>query len=83
MRAKPDIDFLQKRLKTAAFIRAVRKRLGFTQARLAETLGVSRENICRYESRTNPQSPPGWVILELIALRDRMIAGGEQGSHEE
>ena len=50
---------------TGAQIRELRKRLGYTQAKLAEEVGVTPNTIARYEREELRPSPP---VLKLFRL---------------
>ena len=53
---------------TGAQIRDLRKRLGYTQARLAEELGVTANTVARYEREELRPSPPVLKLLKLLEL---------------
>ena len=53
---------------TGAEIKELRKILGYTQARLAEEVGVTRKTIARYERDEFRPSPPVLKLLKLLAL---------------
>ena len=57
----------------AARIRVLRGRLGLTQARLAELMGVSFVTVSRWE---NGQSHPSRLALEKIARAERLGLDG-------
>jgi DNA-binding transcriptional regulator YiaG len=48
-------------------VRAIRKRLGLTQAALAAKLGVQREAVARWEIGTRPVTGP--VALAIRSLK--------------
>jgi putative transcriptional regulator len=54
---------------TGAQIKELRKTLGYTQAELAEALGVTPNTVARYERDEFKPSPPVLKLLNLIALR--------------
>ena len=51
---------------TGSQIRELRKTLGYTQARLAEEVGVTPNTIARYEREELRPSPPVLKLLKLI-----------------
>ena len=51
---------------TGTQIRELRKTLGYTQARLAEEVGVTPNTIARYEREELRPSPPVLKLLKLI-----------------
>jgi putative transcriptional regulator len=53
---------------TGAEIRELRKTLGYTQARLAEEIGVTPNTIARYEREELRPSPPVLKLLKLIGM---------------
>ena len=53
---------------TGAQIRDLRKALGYTQARLAEELGVTANTVARYEREELRPSPPVLKLLKLLEL---------------
>jgi putative transcriptional regulator len=53
---------------TGAEIKGLRKRLGYTQARLAEELGVTANTVARYERDELKPSPPVMKLLKLLEL---------------
>ena len=53
---------------TGAQIRELRKALGYTQARLAEELGVTANTVARYEREELRPSPPVLKLLKLLEL---------------
>jgi len=55
---------------TGEQIKELRKRLGYTQARLAEEVGVTANTIARYERRELNPSPPVLKLLKLLDLFD-------------
>lgn len=55
---------------TGAEIKGLRKRLGYTQARLAEELGVTANTVARYERDELKPSTPVMKLLKLLELFD-------------
>lgn len=53
---------------TGAQIKELRKSLGYTQAKLAEEVGVTPNTIARYERDELRPSPPVLKLLKLLAL---------------
>ncbi len=53
---------------TGAEIKGLRKRLGYTQARLAEELGLTANTVARYEREELRASPPVMKLLKLLEL---------------
>lgn len=53
---------------TGAQIRDLRKTLGYTQARLAEEIGVTANTVARYEREELKPSPPVLKLLKLLEL---------------
>jgi putative transcriptional regulator len=53
---------------TGAQIKELRKTLGYTQARLAEEIGVTPNTIARYEREELRPSPPVLKLLKLIGM---------------
>ena len=49
-------------------IKAIRDRLGLTQAALAEHLGCTQGNIWHYERQDKPQTVPPEVAKKLIVI---------------
>jgi transcriptional regulator with XRE-family HTH domain len=58
-----DITFM-----TGAQIKSLRKALGYTQARLAEEVGVTANTIARYEREELIPSPPVQKLLKLLEM---------------
>jgi putative transcriptional regulator len=54
---------------TGTQIKELRKSLGYTQARLAEEVGLTPNTIARYERDELKPSPPVQKLLKLIELR--------------
>jgi len=55
---------------TGTQIRDLRKALGYTQARLAEEIGVTANTIARYERNELRPSPP---VMKLLKLLDMLL----------
>lgn len=53
---------------TGAEIKDLRKILGYTQARLAEEVGVTPNTVARYERDEFKPSPPVSKLLKLLAM---------------
>ncbi len=53
---------------TGAQIKELRKSLGYTQARLAEEVGLTPNTIARYERDELKPSPPVLKLLRLLEL---------------
>jgi putative transcriptional regulator len=53
---------------TGAEIKNLRKALGYTQARLAEEVGVTANTVARYERDELRPSPPVMKLLKLLEL---------------
>ena len=53
---------------TGAQIKSLRKALGYTQARLAEEVGVTANAIARYEREELSPSPPVQKLLKLLEM---------------
>ncbi len=53
---------------TGAQIKDLRRNLGYTQAKLAEEVGVSPNTIARYERDEFKPSPPVLKLLKLLAM---------------
>jgi putative transcriptional regulator len=53
---------------TGAQIKDLRKTLGYTQARLAEEIGVTANTVARYEREELKPSPPVLKLLKLLEL---------------
>jgi putative transcriptional regulator len=51
-----------------AQIKELRKSLGYTQARLAEEVGLTANTIARYERDELKPSPPVLKLLKLLEL---------------
>ena len=55
---------------TGTQIKDLRKALGYTQARLAEEIGVTANTIARYERNELRPSPP---VMKLLKLLDMLL----------
>ena len=53
---------------TGTQIKQLRKALGYTQARLAEEVGVTANTIARYERDELNPSPPVMKLLKLLEM---------------
>lgn len=53
---------------TGAQIKELRKSLGYTQARLAEEVGVTANTVARYERGELKPSPPVMKLLKLLEI---------------
>lgn len=53
---------------TGAEIKELRKILGYTQARLAEEIGVTPNTVARYERDEFKPSPPVMKLLRLLMM---------------
>jgi putative transcriptional regulator len=56
---------------TGLQIKELRKALGYTQARLAEEVGVTANTVARYERGELKPSPP---VMKLLKLLDMLSA---------
>jgi putative transcriptional regulator len=53
---------------TGTQIKDIRKALGYTQAKLAEEVGVTANTVARYERDELKPSPPVLKLLKLVEL---------------
>ena len=53
---------------TGAQIKQLRKELSYTQARLAEEIGVTANTVARYERGELNPSPPVMKLLKLLEM---------------
>ena len=53
---------------TATQIKQLRKTIGYTQAKLAEEIGVTSNTIARYERGELKPSPPVMKLLKLVEM---------------
>ena len=61
---------------TGAQIMELRKNLGYTQARLAEEVGLTPNTIARYERDELKPSPPVLKLLRLLELSQELNKAG-------
>lgn len=64
MHARQNAELL--RQEVATVVRNARGRLGYTQGRMAEVLGVSQPNVSRYE--TGSAEPPATVLMHCLHI---------------
>ncbi len=55
---------------TGTQIKELRKTLGYTQAKLAEEVGVTPNTVARYERDELKPSPPVLKLLKLLGMLD-------------
>ena len=65
---------------TGAQIKELRKSLGYTQARLAEEVGLTPNTIARYERDELKPSPPVLKLLRLIELSQELSKAGRKAA---
>ena len=65
---------------TGEQIKEVRKSLGYTQARLAEELGLTPNTIARYERDELKPSPPVLKLLRLLELSQELNKAGRKAA---
>ncbi len=65
---------------TGAQIKELRKSLGFTQARLAEEVGLTPNTIARYERDELKPSPPVLKLLRLLELSEELSKAGRKAA---
>jgi len=53
---------------TGAEIKSLRKSLGYTQAKLAEEIGVTANTVARYEREELKTSPPVLKLLKILEI---------------
>ena len=63
---------------TGAQIKELRKSLGYTQARLAEEVGLTPNTIARYERDELKPSPPVLKLLRLLELSKELSKAGRK-----
>jgi putative transcriptional regulator len=65
---------------TGAQIKELRKSLGYTQARLAEEVGLTPNTIARYERDELKPSPPVLKLLRLLELSQELNKAGRRAA---
>ena len=65
---------------TGAQIKELRKSLGYTQARLAEEVGLTPNTIARYERDELKPSPPVLKLLRLLELSQELTKAGKKAA---
>lgn len=65
---------------TGAQIKELRKSLGYTQARLAEEVGLTPNTIARYERDELKPSPPVLKLLRLLELSQELNKTGRKAA---
>jgi putative transcriptional regulator len=65
---------------TGTQIKELRKRLGYTQARLAEEVGLTPNTIARYERDELKPSPPVLKLLRLLELSQELNKAGRKAA---
>jgi putative transcriptional regulator len=65
---------------TGAQIKELRKSLGYTQARLAEEVGLTPNTIARYERDELKPSPPVQKLLRLLELSQELSKAGRKAA---
>ncbi len=65
---------------TGAQIKELRKSLGYTQARLAEEVGLTPNTIARYERDELKPSPPVLKLLRLLELSEELSKAGRKAA---
>jgi putative transcriptional regulator len=65
---------------TGAQIKELRKNLGYTQARLAEEVGLTPNTIARYERDELKPSPPVLKLLRLLELSKDLSEAGRKAA---
>ena len=65
---------------TGAQIKELRKSLGYTQARLAEEVGLTPNTIARYERDELKPSPPVLKLLRLLELSHELSKAGRKAA---
>jgi putative transcriptional regulator len=65
---------------TGAQIKELRKSLGYTQARLAEEVGLTPNTIARYERDELKPSPPVLKLLRLLELSQQLNKAGRKAA---
>lgn len=59
---------------TALDIKAIRSRLGLTQAQLGEAVGVDQSTVSNWENGSPPRGPARKLLIKLAAPRKRRPA---------
>ena len=65
---------------TGAQIKELRKSLGYTQARLAEEVGLTPNTVARYERDELKPSPPVLKLLRLLELSQGLNKAGRKAA---
>jgi putative transcriptional regulator len=65
---------------TGTQIKELRKNLGYTQARLAEEVGLTPNTIARYERDELKPSPPVLKLLRLLELSMELSKAGRKAA---
>jgi putative transcriptional regulator len=65
---------------TGIQIKELRKSLGYTQARLAEEVGLTPNTIARYERDELKPSPPVLKLLRLLELSQELNKAGRRAA---
>ena len=65
---------------TGAQIKELRKSLGYTQAKLAEEVGLTPNTIARYERDELKPSPPVLKLLRLLELSQELSKAGRKAA---
>ena len=65
---------------TGTQIKELRKNLGYTQARLAEEVGLTSNTIARYERDELKPSPPVLKLLRLLELSQELSKVGRRAA---
>jgi len=65
---------------TSTQIKELRKSLGYTQARLAEEVGLTPNTIARYERDELKPSPPVLKLLRLLELSQELNKAGRRAA---
>jgi putative transcriptional regulator len=65
---------------TGAQIKELRKSLGYTQAKLAEEVGLTPNTIARYERDELKPSPPVLKLLRLLELSQELNKAGRRAA---
>ena len=65
---------------TGPQIKELRKSLGYTQAKLAEEVGLTPNTIARYERDELKPSPPVLKLLRLLELSQELNKAGRKAA---